>query len=468
MSNQLARVGCVASGTAIGLISNGLSFFLLIYYSQVVGLDPALAGLALMISLVFDAVSDPLVGRWSDRLQHRLGRRHPFLYLAAAPAAMAYSFIWVVPDLGQTGQFVYLLVMAVTLRLLVTLHVVPFSALLPEIARDYDQRTDLQNHWYASSWFMGTIMAVVMYAVFLADGEGAAVGSGVLRAEGYIQAGWTAGIVVLVCMFGAAIATRKYVPLLARPEPRVKTLRQAVHESLSTFSDRNFAAIAGSGIASSAAAGTSTALWAYLQPYFWGFNSDQTSMMLAAQLLSAVAAYFATPYLTSGREKRSVLIHLSVWSLIVAAGPIYLTLPGLFPTAGDVLFSVMLVVGVVQVTLIVMSQTLFASMIADIVESRELQTGRREEGLLVSVQSFIGKAATGLGIWIGGVLLAIASFAPDGDHAVSTAAVQTLGWVYAPSLTVLYVLSIAALYFYSLDRATHNQNLVQLKESYGQ
>ena len=63
MSNQLARVGCVASGTAIGLISNGLSFFLLIYYSQVVGLDPALAGLALMISLVFDAVSDPLVGR---------------------------------------------------------------------------------------------------------------------------------------------------------------------------------------------------------------------------------------------------------------------------------------------------------------------------------------------------------------------------------------------------------------------
>ena len=68
-----------ASGTASGLVSNGVAYFLLIYYSQVVGLDPSLAGFALLLALVVDAVSDPLVGRWSDHIRTRLGRRHPFL-----------------------------------------------------------------------------------------------------------------------------------------------------------------------------------------------------------------------------------------------------------------------------------------------------------------------------------------------------------------------------------------------------
>ncbi|MCY3640845.1 MAG: MFS transporter, partial [Gammaproteobacteria bacterium] len=76
----LTRASFAASGIAGGLVANGVSFFLLIYYSQVLGLDPALAGLAMMVSLAFDAVTDPLVGHWSDRLRHRLGRRHPFLF----------------------------------------------------------------------------------------------------------------------------------------------------------------------------------------------------------------------------------------------------------------------------------------------------------------------------------------------------------------------------------------------------
>ena len=83
-ASRITRMSFAASGAAGGLASNGVSFFLLIYYSRVLGLNPALAGLAMTISLVVDAVSDPVVGRWSDRLRHRLGRRHPFLF--AAPA----------------------------------------------------------------------------------------------------------------------------------------------------------------------------------------------------------------------------------------------------------------------------------------------------------------------------------------------------------------------------------------------
>ena len=95
------RLGFAASGTASGLVSNGISYFLLLYYSQVLGLDAALAGLAMMLSLVVDEISDPLVGRWSDRLRHRLGRRHPFLYVSILPVAFAYYFIWAPPEMDK-------------------------------------------------------------------------------------------------------------------------------------------------------------------------------------------------------------------------------------------------------------------------------------------------------------------------------------------------------------------------------
>jgi GPH family glycoside/pentoside/hexuronide:cation symporter len=58
--------------------------------------------------MMFDAVSDPLVGVWSDNTHSRLGRRHPFMYGAALPLAVAYFFLWSPPELSEFGLFVYL------------------------------------------------------------------------------------------------------------------------------------------------------------------------------------------------------------------------------------------------------------------------------------------------------------------------------------------------------------------------
>lgn len=461
----LTRASFAASGIAGGLVANGVSFFLLIYYSQVLGLAPALAGLAMMISLAFDAVTDPLVGRWSDRLRHRLGRRHPFLFAAIAPAALAYYLLWDPPELGQTALFLYLLGVAVALRLALTLHSVPFAALLPELTPDYDQRTRLLNYSNAASWFLGTLMAVAMYAWWLADRPGEPAGSGVLRAEGYVDAGLVAAVVILLCLALAAFGTRSAIPRLAPPPPKSGSLGRVWREGAATLGDRNFMALAASGVAGAAAAGTSTALWAYMQPYFWGFNSDQTSLILAAQLLSAVLAFALTPMLTQGRDKMPVLVGISVAAIGVGSGPVFLKLVGWFPATGsDALFLIMVALGVVQVMLLVMSGVLTGSMVADIVESREVATGRREEGLLFSVLSFIGKVASGVGIWTGGVMLALIRFPADTTAAeVAPEVIERLGWLYGPALAVFYLLSIAALLFYRLGRETHAANLAALK-----
>ena len=97
---------------AIGIKNNLLGTYLLIYYNQVLGLDAGIAALAMAIALVVDAVSDPLVGIWSDRMRSRWGRRHPFMYAAILPFAGSYYLLLSDPgDISEQGLFLRLLVL---------------------------------------------------------------------------------------------------------------------------------------------------------------------------------------------------------------------------------------------------------------------------------------------------------------------------------------------------------------------
>ena len=107
---------------AYGIKDGGFSYFFLIFYSQVMGVDASLVGLVLFLALVFDAFSDPLIGYFSDNTRSRWGRRHPYMYAAVVPIAVAYYFVWNPPD-GLTGNalFPYMLLMAILVRTLITL-----------------------------------------------------------------------------------------------------------------------------------------------------------------------------------------------------------------------------------------------------------------------------------------------------------------------------------------------------------
>ncbi len=83
---------------SFGIKNNGFSYFVLFVYSSVLGLPAWMAGLALNLVLIADAITDPLVGYFSDRTRSRWGRRHPFMYAAALPVAITYYFLWTPPE----------------------------------------------------------------------------------------------------------------------------------------------------------------------------------------------------------------------------------------------------------------------------------------------------------------------------------------------------------------------------------
>ena len=92
-------------------ITSAMQFFLLFYYTDVAGIDPALAGLALMIGkLTWDAINDPLFGYWSDRTRSRFGRRRIYMLIGAIPLGFAAWIMFSLPK-GLTGVPAFLAVL---------------------------------------------------------------------------------------------------------------------------------------------------------------------------------------------------------------------------------------------------------------------------------------------------------------------------------------------------------------------
>src|SRR5262245_62519739 len=83
-----------AAEQAVNVTFNTFNF---LFYNHVLGLSGTLCGLAVTVAMVIDAIADPLVGFLSDRWHSRLGRRHPFMYAAPLPLALAFYCIYVPP-----------------------------------------------------------------------------------------------------------------------------------------------------------------------------------------------------------------------------------------------------------------------------------------------------------------------------------------------------------------------------------
>ena len=103
--------------------------------------------------LVFDAISDPLVGYFSDNTRTKWGRRHPYIYLSALPVCVSFFVLWIPPlDLSQSELFMYLLFVGIFIRTAITFYEIPSTALGPELSKDYVERSSLLSYRYWFGW----------------------------------------------------------------------------------------------------------------------------------------------------------------------------------------------------------------------------------------------------------------------------------------------------------------------------
>ena len=451
--------GAVANGAT----ANGFNYLLLFYYSQVIGLRADLVSLGILIALVFDAVSDPMVGYISDNFQSRLGRRHPFMYGAGVPVAAAYFFLWSPPDLPETQLFLYFVAMSVLIRTLITFYEIPATALVAELTDNYDERTKLMSFRYFFAWWGGLTMAVLNYLVFLPEEKG-----GLEYIQGWQNYGLTASIIIFISIFVSAAGTHRHIPNLKQPPPKTAfSFQKTVGELKETLSNRSFFALFISALFMAVASGVSTSLSIYFSRHFWELTSSQIGYMNLPYFLSALIALGVAPWIsTKLGKKRGGMLTLAI-SFGMAPMPYILRLLGWFPENGtDALFWTLVVFNALEVTLIIIAASLVAAMIADIVEDSEVKTGRRSEGIFFAANSFAQKAVNGLGVVVAGQILAIIQFptqAKPGEVPEST--IADLAIYYIPVIFFFYILALAVLSLYKINRAGHEANLRQLADS---
>ena len=141
-----------------------------------------------------------------------------------------------------------------------------------------------------------------------------------------------------------------------------------------------------------------------------------------------------------------------------------LRLLGWMPDNGDpILFPLIATINTLDLGLIIASQAVLYSMVADLVEQNEVRTGRRSEGVFFAAITFIRKTNQGLGAFVAGLILSLIAFpqgvAPD---QVSNDTLRTLGLWYAPTLLVLWTLMLVCISRYKLTQNDHQAHLKTL------
>jgi Na+/melibiose symporter-like transporter len=452
---------------AYGVKDNGFNYFLLIFYSQAMGVDAPLVGLALLIALLVDAFSDPLIGYMSDNTRTRWGRRHPWMYGAIIPVTVLYFLIWNPPG-GLTGNelFPWIVGISILIRLSITLYEIPCTSLVAELTDDYDQRTSLMSYRYFFGWFGGTLIAAITLLFFLVPTE--TFTSGLMNKDGYGKYGFLASGMIFISMLVASLGTHHHIPNLKAPPPvHKKTLGGIFKEIFETIGDPSLAALFLATLFSAIATGLSAGLYYYMMGYFWGFSSEQIFVLSMSIIISAFVALFLAPLVSAKLGKKKGAIIMGILAFTIAPTPVVLRLLGVMPDNGDpALFPIMLVWAIVDVSLIIVTQILTASMIADLAEQTQLRTARRSEGVLFAAVTFSRKAMQGFGVLAATIVLTIANFPKDTPpEDVSADALFRLGAIYAPTLFALWMIAVLCLKFYKISRADHVENLRKLAET---
>jgi GPH family glycoside/pentoside/hexuronide:cation symporter len=451
-------LGSVANGSATTALGQGIIFY---YLTQVLRLPPLTVGSLILVSLVVDAVVDPLIGRWSDTTRTRWGRRHPFMYASAIPVGLMMYFFWNPPPWLEGGAaVVFAFATLVTLRLCVSLYELPSTALTPELAPDYHERTDL----LAFRWFFGVAggvgMAALLYLVFERKD---ATHPGMLDPVGYGRFGAVGAVVTVTAILVSSLATHRYIPRFATPPRQSATAGRTFKEITGILTNPSLLVIIASGIIGGVAGGMDQSLNNYMALHFWGLSPQVIGVMYLLLSPISIIGVGLAPLLSRALGKKYTMIVVFLASIFGGTIPIVLRLVGYFPANGSPWVPVILMADLTLIAVLALiGFVIITSMIADVAEDVAVRTGVRAEGLLFATNGLLPKATAGIGGFIAGAMVSAVHFPRVIHGPVDPAIMRHLVMLSIPVKVALQLLGTSVLIFYRIDKSTHERNLEAL------
>lgn len=388
--------GDLASNLILVLTSTFVTFF----YTDALGLNAGIIGTIMLFSRVFDGVSDMLMGFVMDQVKSKRGKARCWLYWLAIPIALATVLVFLVPNIGDTGKYIFVIITYnLVTTFLYTMINIPYGALTSLMTRDQNQRTVINIF----RMFMAQVGYLIINAFTLPLIN--AVG-GSTEQKSWIIVSVMYGILAAAMFFICYAKTEERVTISSEQEEKI-----SFGESFKLIMKNNYwLLIVGVWVFTALSMGIGMSVGTYYAKYVLGNENLAGFLTSIALIPTLVCMPFVAP-LSQKYGKRNV---------VKGVGSAALT------------------------------GTLFA-MVADTIEYGQWKTGKRVEGMLYSSTTFGAKIGAGVGMAVSMGILGAAGY-------VGTAAVQTESamsaitglYLYAPipfmiALPILY-------YFYKLDK----------------
>ncbi|MFV9506190.1 MAG: MFS transporter [Oscillochloridaceae bacterium umkhey_bin13] len=433
-----------------GIAAIVIGFFQALFLTTVAGLSPGAAGLIVLLSRVWDAITDPLMGVLSDRTRSRLGRRRFWILVGAVPFGIIYFLLWWVPPFGETGRFFYYLAVILAFNTIYTVVNVPYTSLTAELTPDYDERTTLNSFRFAFS-IGGSLVAGVLHGIFITSF--CADPTSCLPAEsrqGYMLSAAIFGVVMIFPFLWCVAGTHeRYTPpaTASAPMPIGQQLRLAVR-------NQPFLFVIGIYLCSwMALQVTQNVIGFYLT--FYLRRADMFPIVLLAVQGSAMVFLFIWSAVSRRIGKQVVYyIGMCFWIAVMA---------GLFFLGPDQI-TLAIVLGALAGVGIATAYLVPWSLLPDVIDLDELNTGERREGIFYGVMTFTQKTCVGLGIALTLQALEWYGFNRDllpGQQPES--ALLALRWMIGPVPTVLLIIGMILVYRYPLTRERHDAIRTELE-----
>lgn len=447
---------------AYGVKENGFSTFLLLFYNQVIGLDAGIVGAAIMVALFFDALIDPVIGELTDRTRSRWGRRLPWLYTAPVPLAIAWMLLWSPPEMSDGATIAWLIGFAIIVRALVSMCEVPSVAIVPELTADYDERTIVMRYRFLFGWGGGLVILALAYGVIFGGPLG------LVDPAGYFPYALVGALVMLgaVTISAAGQHRRIAVSNLADRKPPAN-LSHIVRDMRDTLSNRAFLWLIFAALFGFVNQGITFSLTNYLLGFFWQFTQAEMVAYVVLLFGTMIAAFLIVAPLATRLGKRDAAILAGAIALIVNSGMYFAWIQGVFPgLPGKPSVAAMFALVFVGNSFAIILSILSSSMMADVVEASQSETGRRSEGLFFAGYFFMQKCATGIGIFVAGMILSFAAFPADAEPGeVGKAVLGDLALGYVFAVLVIGTLGLIVMRRFPISRADHEARLALLDDA---
>ncbi|MEM9136540.1 MAG: MFS transporter [Cyanobacteria bacterium P01_F01_bin.42] len=445
------------------ITANVIIFFQLIFLTNVAGIPAAWAGSILLIGKIWDAVNDPIVGVLTDKTESkRWGRRLPWLLYGAVPFGIFFILLWLVPTISglnasvQRGWlFGYYVVIGALSQIFYTVVNLPYTAMTPELTQDFDERTQLNSFRFAFSIggsILSLILAQVIFQVIPEEQRGLQ----------YLVLAVLCGTIAVLGLYWCVFGTRKRAIAFEsrrRQQPRPQEIK-LIEQFKIAFRNRPFLFVVGIYLCSWLAVQITASIIPYFVINCMGLKQADVPPVLIGVQGTALLMLFIWSVLSRRIGKKAVYcMGTALW--IIAQFGLFFLQPG--QVTQMYILAVMAGVGVSTAYLVPWS------MIPDVIDLDELQTGQRREGIFYGVMVLLQKFGLALGLFFVGIALdsagfieAVAGETPLPSQPVS--ALTAIRWTVGPIPTICLAFGIGLTCFYPLNRARHEEIKLQLNQ----